>query len=68
MAYWMQDELGLPTEAYVSLEEVSQNGVIVKNFQHVPSSVEAFEPEEVGVEHLLREIRDVNMSTLSTRV
>jgi hypothetical protein len=26
----------------------------VKNFIHLPSSVEAFEPEEIGVEALLR--------------
>ena len=35
---------------------------------HVPSSVEAFEPEEVGVEQLLRDIKDVTISSLSNQV
>lgn len=35
---------------------------------HLQSSVEAFEPEEIGVEHLLREIRDVSVNTLTTQV
>ena len=35
-------------------------------FRHVPSSVEAFEAEQVGVEHLLREIKDVTTGDLST--
>jgi len=44
------DELGLPTNAYYSKEEVTREGTIIKNFIHVPSSVETFEPEEIGVE------------------
>jgi len=35
---------------------------------HVPSSIEAEEAEEIGVEHLLRDIKDLNTGTLSTRV
>lgn len=41
---------------------------MVKNFVHVPSTVEAFEPEEIGVEQLLRDIKDVTVSTLTTDV
>jgi 26S proteasome regulatory subunit N8 len=62
------DELRLPTEAYASKNEVKQDGTQVKNFMHIPSSVEAFEAEEVGVEHLLREIKDVTTGELGTQV
>jgi 26S proteasome regulatory subunit N8 len=62
------DELGLPTEAYSSIEEVTREGTIVKSFVHVPSAVQAFEPEEIGVEQLLRDIKDVTVSTLTTEM
>ena len=39
-----------------------------KTFVHTPSIIEAEEAEEIGVEHLLRDIRDVAVGTLSTRV
>ena len=35
---------------------------------HTPTIIEAEEAEEIGVEHLLRDIRDVAVGTLSTRV
>lgn len=35
---------------------------------HTPSEIEAEEAEEIGVEHLLRDIRDVAVGTLSTRI
>lgn len=35
---------------------------------HTPSIIEAEEAEEIGVEHLLRDIRDVAVGTLSTRI
>jgi len=62
------EELGLPTEAYCSVEEVTRDGTIVRTFEHIPSTVQAFEPEEIGVEQLLRDIKDVTVSTLSTEV
>jgi 26S proteasome regulatory subunit N8 len=34
----------------------------------VPSAIEAEEAEEIGVEHLLRDIKDSTTTTLSTRV
>ena len=34
----------------------------------MPSIIEAEEAEEIGVEHLLRDIRDVAVGTLSTRI
>jgi 26S proteasome regulatory subunit N8 len=39
-----------------------------KTFVHTPSIIEAEEAEEIGVEHLLRDIRDVAVGTLSTRL
>ena len=39
-----------------------------KTFMHTPSVIEAEEAEEIGVEHLLRDIRDVAVGTLSTRI
>lgn len=39
-----------------------------RTFVHIPSTIEAEEAEEIGVEHLLRDIRDVAVGTLSTRV
>lgn len=64
-----KDELAIPTEAYRSVEnsaeERSENR---KTFVHIPSSVGAFEAEEVGVEHLLRDIRDTTVSTLASQV
>jgi 26S proteasome regulatory subunit N8 len=34
----------------------------------LPSTVEAFEPEEIGVEQLLRDIKDVTVTTLTNDV
>lgn len=39
-----------------------------RTFVHTPSIIEAEEAEEIGVEHLLRDIRDVAVGTLSTRI
>ena len=48
---------------------VSQDGTTTtKTFMHTPSIIEAEEAEEIGVEHLLRDIRDVAVGTLSTRI
>lgn len=39
-----------------------------KTFVHVPSSIEAEEAEEIGVEHLLRDVKNLSVGTLSSRV
>lgn len=39
-----------------------------KTFEHVPSEIGAEEAEEVGVEHLLRDIKDTTVGTLSQRL
>lgn len=47
----------------------SQDGTsTTKTFVHTPSTIEAEEAEEIGVEHLLRDIRDVAVGSLSTRI
>jgi 26S proteasome regulatory subunit N8 len=46
-----------------------QDGTEVrKTFLHCPSAIEAEEAEEIGVEHLLRDISHSTTQTLSTRV
>jgi 26S proteasome regulatory subunit N8 len=37
-------------------------------FVHIPSEIEAEEAEEIGVEHLLRDIKDNAVGTLSSRI
>ncbi|KAH8820506.1 maintenance of mitochondrial structure and function-domain-containing protein [Xylogone sp. PMI_703] len=62
-------EAGVPTDAYFAVEEIKDDGTTTsKTFVHTPSIIEAEEAEEIGVEHLLRDIRDVAVGTLSTRI
>ncbi|CAG9771959.1 unnamed protein product [Ceutorhynchus assimilis] len=62
-------DLGLPTEAYQAVEEVHDDGSPTsRTFEHVPSEIGAEEAEEVGVEHLLRDIKDTTVGTLSQRI
>ncbi|KAJ9477615.1 26S proteasome regulatory subunit RPN8 [Pseudozyma hubeiensis] len=65
-----QRDVGIPTDAYFAVEEIKDDGTATqKTFMHVPSTIEAEEAEEIGVEHLLRDIRDTTaVGTLSTRV
>jgi len=61
--------VGLPTEAYKVVEEIHENGTPTnKTFEHVPSEIGAEEAEEVGVEHLLRDVKDTTVGTLSQRI
>jgi len=59
----------IPTTAYRVVEEVeassSSNAQVLKTFAHVPSLIGAQEAEEVGVEHLLRDINDPTTSTVA---
>ncbi|XKL69221.1 hypothetical protein PGB90_006990 [Kerria lacca] len=62
-------DLGLPTEAYRAIEEIHDDGSPTgKTFAHVPSEIGAEEAEEVGVEHLLRDIKDTTVGSLSQRL
>lgn len=63
------NRIGLPTEAYRAVEEVHDDGTpTTKTFEHVPSEIGAEEAEEVGVEHLLRDIKDTTVGTLSQKI
>lgn len=60
---------GMPTSAYVSVERVAEGGKETERaFQHLPSEVGAYEAEEVGVEHLLRDINDPSVTILAEEV
>ncbi|UZO19467.1 proteasome regulatory particle subunit variant 2 [Rhizophagus irregularis] len=62
-------DIGIPTDAYFAIEEIKDDGTATtKTFMHVPSQIDAEESEEIGVEHLLRDIKDNAVGTLSTRV
>ena len=59
----------LPTTAYVAVEEVEAEGKEIQRvFKHIPCAIDAEEAEEVGVEHLLRDINDPTTSTLALQV
>lgn len=64
-----REEEGLPVKAYTVVETVPEDGEeIVSTFKHIPSEVGAYEAEEVGVEHLLRDINDPSVSTLAEQI
>jgi 26S proteasome regulatory subunit N8 len=61
--------VGIPTDAYFAVEEIKDDGTETrKTFLHAPSAIDAEEAEEIGVEHLLRDIKDTTTTTLATRV
>lgn len=60
--------VGIPTDAYFAVDDIKHDGSRAeRTFVHVPSSIEAEEAEEIGVEHLLRDIRDQAAGGLSLR-
>ncbi|SMN22104.1 similar to Saccharomyces cerevisiae YOR261C RPN8 Essential, non-ATPase regulatory subunit of the 26S proteasome [Maudiozyma saulgeensis] len=64
-----QTGVGLPTDAYISVDQVKDDGTSTeRTFLHLPCSVEAEEAEEIGVEHLLRDVRDQAAGGLSIRL
>jgi 26S proteasome regulatory subunit N8 len=61
-------DLELPMEAYYSVQEQTSDETFKRTFLHVNATVGAYEAEEVGVEHLLRDIKNASASTLAVRV
>ncbi|KAG0678064.1 proteasome regulatory particle subunit [Pichia californica] len=60
------DKIDIPTDCYMAIEEIKEDGSAnEKTFLHYPSIIEAEEAEEIGVEHLLRDIRDENRGNLT---
>jgi len=63
------DDLEIPTAAYISIENApEQQSTARRTFKHIPSEIGAYEAEEVGVEHLLRNISDTTVSTVADKV
>jgi 26S proteasome regulatory subunit N8 len=69
------DRPDLPVTAYKVVEEVSSSATtssssqqIQRTFAHVPVQMGAQESEEVGVEHLLRDINDPTVSTVASLI
>ncbi|XP_054528349.1 26S proteasome non-ATPase regulatory subunit 7-like [Pan troglodytes] len=58
-------DLGLPTEAYISVEVYEDGTSALKTFEHVTSETGAEEAKEIGVKHLLQDIKDTTVGTLS---
>jgi len=59
----------IPTQSYVSVEARPEESSRSRRvFQHVLSEIGAYEAEEVGVEHLLRNIIDTTESSMSDQV
>jgi len=61
-------QLGIPTEAYHAVEEIREGKQLTWTFKHIMSEISATESEEVGVEHLLRDVKDTTVSTLANQV
>ncbi|CAO3618741.1 unnamed protein product [Cunninghamella blakesleeana] len=62
-------DVEIPTDAYFAIEEIKDDGTATtKTFLNVPSEIVAEEAEEIGVEHLLRDIKDNAIGSLSTRI
>lgn len=65
------DRQSTPTTSYKVVEEISTKEgqrQVKLSFAHVPSEMGANEPEEVGVEHLLRDINDPTISTVASLI
>jgi 26S proteasome regulatory subunit N8 len=74
-----EDRIGLPFDAFSSIDQLAEEGSTAtataskssnnqKVFVHLPSVVEAEEAEEIGVEHLLRDVKDNAVTDLSTKI
>lgn len=64
-----QEDIGLPITSYLSQEQIMDDGTTSKlTFIHLPCDIEAEEAEEIGVEHLLRDVRDQAAPPLSIKL
>lgn len=60
-----KEALDVPVQAYKMKEEIDVDGVLVKSFEKLDSTIGASLPEEIGVEYLLRDIKDSTRSSLT---
>lgn len=65
-----EERIGLPFDAFASIDQLSEESSSgnQKVFVHLPSVVEAEEAEEIGVEHLLRDVKDNAVTDLTTKI
>jgi len=64
-----RQDSGLPTEAYVAVDTVREDGKPVeKTWKHLASGIGAEEAEEVGVEQLLRDVHNPTAGSLSQKI
>eukprot|EP00009_Paramoeba_aestuarina_P006181 CAMPEP_0201523360 /NCGR_PEP_ID=MMETSP0161_2-20130828/19554_1 /ASSEMBLY_ACC=CAM_ASM_000251 /TAXON_ID=180227 /ORGANISM="Neoparamoeba aestuarina, Strain SoJaBio B1-5/56/2" /LENGTH=323 /DNA_ID=CAMNT_0047922459 /DNA_START=87 /DNA_END=1058 /DNA_ORIENTATION=+ len=62
-------DLGIPTTSYVAVQEVEEGTQkTTMQFQHIGGEIGALEAEEIGVEHLLRDVKDTSVSSLAKQV
>ena len=60
------DVVGVPVKGYAAVDTLSDDSQqTTLEFSHVDTIIDATESEEVGVEHLLRDINDPSVSTLA---
>lgn len=62
------DRPDLPITSYRVTEELSTGQSVKRTFAHVPSHMGAMEAEEIGVEHLLRDIHDPTVSKVASQI
>jgi len=58
----------IPAEAYTAYDIIKEDGRPDRKFAHINTTIVASEAEEVGVEHLLRDIQNPTLSTLTSEV
>lgn len=63
-----KQSVDLPIKAFYSVKNINDAGLVYRSFKNISCSVSAFEAEEVGVEHLVREIKDLNMDSLKNKL
>jgi len=62
-------QVSIPTEAYISVEEKKdEKSQPSLTFAHISNEIGALEAEEIGVEHLLRDVKDTTVTDLATSV
>ena len=60
------DVVGVPVKGYAAVDTLSDDAQqTTLEFSHVDTIIDATESEEVGVEHLLRDINDPSVSSLA---
>eukprot|EP00033_Pygsuia_biforma_P001253 GCRY01001419.1.p1 GENE.GCRY01001419.1~~GCRY01001419.1.p1 ORF type:complete len:327 (+),score=52.44 GCRY01001419.1:223-1203(+) len=58
-------EVGIPTEAYCTEIQVLEDGTEVPTFRNLPTEIGGLESEIMVVEHLLRDVKDATITSLS---